>query len=288
MNQIHPDRRDAAIKLMVEGCSLASITRITRIAKTTLIRLIRELGLLSFAYHEAFAKSLPCGTLQVDETWSFVAMKRKNVPEEKRGAFGNGDVWNWTALDAESRFLVCWLFADHSSESAQDFMREIKTRIAGDFTISADGLHSYPYAINRAFGPYAMRPVDPTGSSTNRMERWNLTLRMGNRRFTRSTNAFSKSLENHFYAMAIFAFHYNFVRHNSAVAGTPAMAIGLIGRALTFDDLYTLAAFGGLDLDAARKACDRSLKIETAKILQWGASSKVREYVLIRPEAATA
>lgn len=77
--------------------------------------------------------------------------------------------------------------------------------------------------------------------STSYMERWNLTLRMQNRRFTRLTNGFSKKLENHCHMLAITMVFYNFCRkHRSLQGRTPAMAAGITKYVWKASDLLAL------------------------------------------------
>lgn len=219
--------------------------------------------------------------VQCDEVWSFCYSKQKNVPEQFRGRSGYGSVWTWTAIDADSKLMISWMVSDRNQEAADALIRDLKKRTFWRVQISTDGLPEYFNAILKHYRygeadhgeiikTYASSKVVPGTSpksagryspgrlmkvekriafgqpldkhiSTSFMERWNLTLRMQNRRFTRLTNGFSKKLENHCFMLAITMVFYNFCRkHRSLQGRTPAMAAGITKYVWTASDLLAL------------------------------------------------
>ena len=217
--------------------------------------------------------NLPCKRLQVDEIWSFVFAKQKNVkPEHFKDGKHAGDVWTWIAIDADTKLIPSFMIGQRDPETARVFMEDLAGRLANRVQLTSDGLKAYLTAVKAAFGndiDYAMlikvyadtsegqkryspadcigckketikgRP-DPEHISTSYVERQNLTLRMHNRRLTRLTNAFSKKVENHLASLAIHYMHYNFVRIHSSLRVTPAMAAGVTARLWSVEDLVRL------------------------------------------------
>jgi IS1 family transposase len=210
--------------------------------------------------------------VQVDEIWQFVYAKAKNVPAEKRGTFGVGDVWTWVAIDADSKLILSWRIGPRDAATAHDLMQDLASRVRGHIQLTTDGNRLYINAVEDAFAAnvdYAMLqkvygvdpaeerryspPVvlstfsevvtgtpDPKHISTSYIERQNLTMRMSMRRFTRLTNGFSKKLENHAAAVALHYMHYNFVRIHRTLRVTPAMQAGLTDRVWSIEDIVRL------------------------------------------------
>ena len=221
---------------------------------------------------------LPCKHIQCDEIWSFVYSKAKNVPREHDGEFGYGDVWTWTAIDADTKLVPCWLVGLRGAGYAYEFMSDLRSRLANRVQITTDGHKVYLWAVEDAFRSevdyamlvklYGQQPEsetkyspakciaaeahviqgnpDPAKISTSFAERQNLTMRMNMRRFTRLTNAFSKKLENHVYALALYFMHYNFARPHKTLAypypRTPAMASGLTDKIWQISDIVNLTS----------------------------------------------
>jgi len=274
MNSLSSEKRTQIITALVEGNSIASTCRMLNVAKMTVLSLLAEVGTACSAFQDRWLRNLDTKRVQVDEIWSFVGMKAKNVPAEKRGVFGYGDVWTFTAIDADSKLLITWKLGSKTQEAGIEFMCDLASRISGRVQITSDGWHSYPAAVDAAFDRERIdfatqvklfsEPVrderrkyspsrfigteikkifgepDDEHISTSFVERSNLTWRMSNRRMTRLTNAFSKKVENHAHQLAINFMHYNFVRIHRTLRCTPAMAAGITDYVWQMSDLLDL------------------------------------------------
>jgi IS1 family transposase len=261
---------------MVEGMSIRAISRVTGASKNTIVKLLAEVGEACSKYQDETLRNLPCKRLQVDEIWSFVGMKQRNVPANLQGAPGLGDTWTWTAIDADTKLIASWLVADRSPNAARIFIRDLQSRLANRVQLTTDGLKTYlsavaqempeadyamliklygdsidnPKASQRRYSPaevigtekkvIAGKP-DPAHISTSFAERQNLTMRMSMRRFTRLTNAFSKKVENHIHAISLYFMHYNFARIHQTLKVTPAMEAGVTDHLWSLEDIAALA-----------------------------------------------
>ncbi len=256
MNKLPSAKRAEILGMMVEGVSLRAISRLTGASKNTIVKLLEDAGEAFSYYQDQHLRSLTCKRLQVDEIWSFVHCKQRNVASAKAAPRQAGDIWTWTAIDADTKLVASWLVGSRDAGSAHVFMQDLKDRLANRVQLTSDGHGPYLAAVEDAFGAeidYAMlvkqygtpegaigryspgacvgaekrrvegRP-NPDHISTSFAERQNLSMRMGNRRMTRLTNAFSKKAENHAYSMAIYFMHYNYVRIHQTLRCTPAMA----------------------------------------------------------------
>ena len=276
MNKLSLERKTQVIKVLCEGNSIRSTARITGTAINTVVKLLREVGAACLDYQDKTMRNLPCKKLQCDEIWSFVYAKAKNVPEEHNGEFGYGDVWTFTAIDADTKLVPAWFVGLRNVDFACEFINDLKGRLANRVQLTTDGHGMYLEAIEYNFGgdiDYGMLVklygTEPEGSrryspakclsatkhimqgkpdyeaiSTSYVERQNLTMRMSMRRFTRLTNAFSKKLENHEYALALYFMHYNFARSHKSLANpyprTPAMAAGISNHIWTIEEMVKL------------------------------------------------
>lgn len=250
MNKLSIERKAKIIKVLCEGNSIRSTARINEAAINTVVKLLKDVGATCLDYQDKAMNNLTCKKLQCDEIWSFVYAKAKNVPEEHNGKFGYGDVWTFTAIDADTKLIPCWLVGQRDIEHAQLFIDSLKPRLTSRVQLTTDGHKMYLEAVEHAFGAdidYAQlvklygqdietekrySPAQCIGAekhivqgnpdikavSTSYVERQNLTMRMGMRRFTRLTNAFSKKLGNHYYALALYFMHYNFARPHKSLA----------------------------------------------------------------------
>lgn len=273
MNQLDSLKRAQVLSAICEGNSIRSITRMFRVGKNTVARLLVEAGAACAAYQDKALRNLTCQRVQCDEIWSYIGAKDKNVPVERRGEFGVGSVWTWVALDADTKLCCSWMIGSRDGYAAQEFIRDLASRLANRIQLTTDGHRVYVEAVERAFGndvDYAMliklygadiepgdarysptqviscRAVDITGKpdakhvSTSYVERQNLTMRMCMRRFTRLTNGFSKKLDNHVAAVSLHFMYYNFVRIHQSLRVTPAMAAGVTDRLWDMGDVVAL------------------------------------------------
>lgn len=282
MNKLKKDKQIQIISGLVEGNSLRATARMCEVAFNTVLKLMPEIGRSCEDYQRRVLVNLPCKRVQCDEIWSFCYAKEKNVPEELRGHFGYGDVWTWVAICADTKIVPCWRIGDRDAWNAQHFMYDLSHRLANRVQLTTDGHRVYLQAVEMAFGTeidYAMlvkiyssdrgegeirySPPDYTGCrtmplignpkprdiSTSFAERQNLTMRMKMRRFTRLTNAFSKKLDNHRWAVALHFMHYNFCRVHQTLRVTPAMESGIADHVWTIEELIGL-----LDVRAEARA----------------------------------
>src|ERR1700680_4744280 len=273
MNRLSIADRATILGMMVEGNSLRSCARMADVSVITVMKLLVDLGRACEQFHDEHVKNVPVRRLQCDEIWCFVGAKAKNVTPEKK-AEGWGDTWTWTGLDADTKLCVSYLVGGRDGGWAKEFMQDCANRITGRVQITTDGHKAYLEAVEDAFGAdidYAQlqkiygAPTDaemrryspaqcigadmtvvsgdpnPKHVSTSYVERHNLTMRMGMRRFTRLTNGFSKKIENHTAAVALHMMHYNFVRIHQALRVTPAMAAGVSDHVWGLEEMALLA-----------------------------------------------
>lgn len=275
MNKLDAKTRALIIRLLVEGNSIRATSRIADVSKNTVNKLLIDAGKACAAYHDEHVRGVAATHVQADEIWAFCYAKQKNVAAAKAAPAEAGDIWTWTALDPASKLMISYTVGDRSQRTAREFMFDLAARIEGRCQLTTDGHGAYLKAVADAFGgdvDYAMlvkQYGDPTGTkgherkyspaectgaikepilgkpdmamvSTSHVERQNLTMRMGMRRFTRLTNAFSKKAENHAYAVALHFMHYNFCRTHKSLRMTPAMAAGLSASPWEVEDIVAL------------------------------------------------
>jgi IS1 family transposase len=273
MNILDKEKRARILNCLVEGCSMRSTQRLTGVAKKTVERLLVSAGTACADYMDKVMVNLPCKLLQVDEMWSFTYAKQKNVPKHMKGRKDVGDTWTWIAMDAKSKLIPCFHVGKRDATDAYQFINDLAPRLASRVQLTSDGLKAYVEAVEGAFGAdidfaqlvklYGNEERGPevrysppvctgarktriTGNpvrkhiSTSHVERQNLTMRMGNRRFTRLTNAFSKKLENHRHHAAIHFMYYNFCRIHQSLRVTPAMEAGITDHVWTLEEVVGL------------------------------------------------
>lgn len=273
MNRLNTTNRVQVVRCLLEGCSIRSTVRMTGVAKNTVTKLAVDLGAACAAFHDEKVRGIAAKRVQCDEIWAFVGSKQKNTSPEK-AAIGWGDAWTWTAIDAESKLIISYALGDRSANTAKYFMHDLAERVATRIQLTTDGYRVYANAVEGAFGAdvdYAMlvklygapggvdsesrySPAkcigcrtgilagdpDPAHISTSYVERQNLNMRMGMRRFTRLTNAFSKKIENHYAALSMYFVFYNFCRVHQSLRVTPAMEAGLTDHVWEIEEMLGL------------------------------------------------
>lgn len=270
MNRLSKGKQAQVISSLVEGNSLRATARMCGVNVNTVMWLLGDVGKVCAAYQDRAIRNLTCKRVQCDEIWSFCYAKEKNVPQEKKGKFGFGDIWTWVALCADTKLVIAWRVGDRNAWHAQHFMYDVAARLSNRVQLTTDGHRVYLQAVEQAFGndiDYAMlvklygsdrgegearysppefvscRSVPIIGDpqsryiSTSYVERQNLTMRMNMRRFTRLTNGFSKKVDNHKAAIALHYMHYNFCRIHSTLRVTPAMESGISDHVWTVAEI---------------------------------------------------
>ncbi len=272
MNRLPIAKRAQIIQMLVEGSSLRATSRMADVSINTVTKLLVDVAEAAYQYHDRAVRDVRCKRVQADEIWCFVGAKAKNVPAAREQE-GWGDVWTWTAIDADTKLCVSYLVGGRDGWWATEFMKDVAGRIRGRVQLTTDGHRAYLNAVEDAFGSdvdYAqlqkvygasneghsryspgtcigcdMKTVsgapNPKHVSTSYVERANLTMRMGMRRFTRLTNAFSKKVENHAAAVALHFIHYNFARIHKTLRITPAMAAGISDHVWSYEEIAQLA-----------------------------------------------
>lgn len=273
MNRLDIKKRAQILHLLVEGNSLRATARIADVSRNTVDKLLNDVGSACLGYQDQTLRNLSRKRLQCDEIWSFVYAKKKNVPKQKQGIFGHGDVWTWVALCADTKLVPCWYVGSRDADAAKVFIDNLASRLSHRVQVTTDSLKAYVEAIEDAFGgdvDYAQlvklygpapgqekrySPAQCNGTkrkrvqgkpdkrhiSTSFSERQNLTMRMSMRRFTRLTNAFSKKLENHMHAISLHYMYYNFGRIHQSLRVTPAMEAGISDHVWTLEEIAALA-----------------------------------------------
>jgi IS1 family transposase len=273
MNKLPLAKRTQILAMLCEGSSMRSISRVADVSINTVSKLLAEAGEACLAIHNEEFRNVRAKRVQCDEIWSFCYAKAKNVATAKAAPDEAGDVWTWTALDSDSKLIVSYLVGGRDAGYALEFMDDLRGRLANRVQLTTDGHGPYLEAVEEAFGAdvdYAQlvklygeaskdrasperryspqvclgarkrvvegRP-DKKHVSTSHVERQNLTMRMSMRRFTRLTNAFSKKLDNHIHALALYFAFYNFCRIHKTLRMSPAMAAGITDRLWSLEDI---------------------------------------------------
>lgn len=270
MNRLSREKQAQIIHALVEGNSIRATARMMNVSKDTVVKLQVEAGYACADFQDKFFQNLTCKRIQVDEIWAFCYAKEKNVPSEKKGQFGYGDVWTWAAIDADTKLVPSFTIGNRTASSARILIEDLAGRLKSRIQLTSDGHKAYLEAVEGAFGceiDYAMlvktyestqdetrySPAkctsceaktitgnpDPEHISTSYVERQNLSMRMGIRRFTRLTNGFSKKVENHAAAVGLYYMHYNFCRVHTTLRCTPAMEAGLTDHIWTIEEMLS-------------------------------------------------
>lgn len=274
MNQLSAAARSQIVRCLVEGNGIRATSRLTGRNPETILKLLTGMGDAAWTFQDTALRNLPCKRVQCDEIWSFIGCKEGHLQPEER-QLGRGDVWTWTALDADTKLMVAWHVGLREYADACMFMEDLASRVAGRIQLTTDGHKGYRVAVEEAFGSdvdYANAikvyglPLDdnriearysaskckevnkivvtgnpdPDHISTSFMERMNLSIRMGNRRFTRLTNAFSKKFLNHQASINLQFVHYNWCRVHQTLRCTPAMEAGLTDHIWEVEEIIAL------------------------------------------------
>ena len=269
MNKLSLTKRVQILAMLCEGSSMRSISRVADVSINTVSKLLVEAGEACLVIHDETVRGVKASRIQCDEIWSLCHAKQKNVATAKAAPEGAGDVWTWTALDADTKLIVSYYVGDRSGESAMTLMDDLRARLASRVQLTTDGHKAYLEAVEGAFGadvdfaqlvklygptitaPGRYSPAECIGArkqrvegnpdiahvSTSYVERQNLTMRMSMRRFTRLTNAFSKKLDNHIHALALYFAFYNFCRIHKTLRVSPAMAAGITDTLWSLEDI---------------------------------------------------
>lgn len=272
MNRLDIKRQAQIISALVEGNSVRATCRMTGAAKGTVLKLLADIGKACAEYQDKVFHNLSCKNIQCDEIWAFCYAKEKNVPEDKKGKFGFGDTWTFTAICADTKIIPSWHIGRRDYFNAWEFMEDLASRLKNRVQLTTDGHKMYLEAVENAFGKdidfsqlvklYGVpdegekwySPAQCIGAqkvkiqgnpasekiSTSYVERQNLTMRMNMRRFTRPTNAFSKKIENLGHAVSLHFMNYNFCRIHQTLRVTPAMAAGVTDRLWEIQDILNL------------------------------------------------
>ena len=279
MNKLPIAKRVQILSMLCEGSSMRSVSRVCDVSINTVAKLLDEAGRAALAFHDERVRGLQSKRIQCDEIWSFVYAKNKNVVDAKAPPKGAGDVWTWTAIDADSKLICSWAVGQRDAYWASAFIDDLKTRLANRVQLTTDGLKHYLVAVEAAFGGtdidfaqlvkiYGDAPKRPGMDSAERkysppecigakktpivgepaaehistsyVERQNLTMRMSMKRFARLSNAFSKKLASHRSALALYFYFYNWCRIHKTLRVTPAMAAGLTDKLIGWEDLIEL------------------------------------------------
>jgi IS1 family transposase len=269
MNKLPIAKRVQILSMLCEGSSMRSISRVVDVSINTVTKLLVDAGETCLEMHDELVHDVKASKVQCDEIWSFCYSKQRNVEAAKAAPEEAGDVWTWTAIDADTKLIVSYFVGDRSGQSAIAMMDDLRSRLANRVQLTTDGHKAYLEAVEGAFGgdvDYAQlikmygptptpagrySPAECTGIkkvrvegdpdrkhvSTSYVERQNLTMRMSMRRFTRLTNAFSKKLDNHIHALALYFAFYNFCRIHKTLKVSPAMAAGITDKLWSLEDI---------------------------------------------------
>jgi len=272
MNKLPSAKRVQILNLLCEGMSMRAIARVADVSFNTVAKALVDAGTVCAEMHDEMVQGVTATRVQCDEIWAFNYCKQRAVATAKAATAAAGDIWTWTAIDADSKLIVSYLVGDRSSQAAMELMDDLRGRLVNRVQLTTDGHRAYLEAVEAvegAFGgdvDYAQiikmygptpspagrySPAECTGIkkvrvegdpdekhvSTSYVEVHNKTMRMHMRRFTRLTNGHSKKVANHAHMVALYTLFYNFIRTHGKLRMTPAMAAGIATTFMGFDDV---------------------------------------------------
>jgi IS1 family transposase len=275
MNKLPLAKRVQILSMLCEGSSMRSISRVADVSINTVYKLLAAAGPVCARFHDEAVRGVASKRIQCDEAWAFCYAKQKNVATAKAAPEDAGDVWTWTALDADSKLILSWAVGGRDAGYALALMDDLRSRVTTPVQLTTDGHRAYLEAVEEAFGAdidYGMlvklygaetggqgherkyspvrmhwrsetddhRQPRPKARQHSYTERHNLTMRMSMRRFTRLTNAFSKKVDNYCHALTLYFVFYNFVRRHQTLRVSPAMAGGISDRLWSMEDIVAL------------------------------------------------
>src|SRR5580704_17671171 len=279
MKKLAAEIRSNILHLLMEGTSIRAAARITGVSKTTILKLVEDAGQAAAWYQDCTLRNLPSEKIQIDEVWGFVGCKQANRAKAKIKAVGRGDAWLWVVTCADTKLVPTFFIGQRDTASAYELLSDLGERLDGRrIQLTTDGFRAYVPMVEATLDPMNVDfaqlqkqygpsyegtkgsaerryspavcigakkvPVtgnpDPKHISTSYAERNNLNVRMHSRRMTRLTNAFSKKIENHRYAMALHFLYYNFVRVHQTLKMSPAMAAGVTKRLWEMKDVVDM------------------------------------------------
>jgi IS1 family transposase len=273
MNVLPREKQIEIIAALCEGIGQRAVTRLTGTDRKTVARLALRMGRGCAELHDRMMVGLHVNRLELDELWSYVGKKQKNVT--RKDVAVTGDQYTYVALAASTRAIVSYRTGKRDTDNTLEFIHDLRERVIGMPEISTDGFLPYQNAIRSAFGNRVSHGVIvktysvtnlavkdaarryspaqvvavardvvsgiPAHISTSYVERSNLTLRMSSKRFSRLSNGFSKKLEPHYAAVALYVAHYNLCRVHEALRATPGMGLGIADRVWTISELIDAA-----------------------------------------------
>jgi IS1 family transposase len=256
------------IRLLVEGCSVRSIERVTGTHRDTILNVLMLVGERCERLLESKIQGLPVQDVQCDEIWGYVGCKQKrNVSDDPT----RGDAYCFVAIERNTKLVLTWHLGRRTARDTFAFTEKINEATRGQFQITTDGFKPYFDAVHHSLGtrvdfaqlvkvysaprdgeqrysPAEVVDVVPlprwgqpelSRICTSHIERQNLSIRMGMRRMTRLTNAFSKKWENLKAAYSLWFAFYNFCRVHQTLRVTPAMESGLTSHVWSLCELIS-------------------------------------------------
>ena len=265
-----PEVAAKALNLMLEGMSVRAIERITGLHRDTILSLMNTAAIKARSVIEKHVWNISPRYVQMDEMFGFVHTREPHLRDTDPAEWGGTMLW--LALDSETKLIISHRVGDRNGVNAHAFVSDLRARTDGRYQLTSDQYNAYLGAVREHFGQnveYGMlrkiygrlrtdswygggeivgavprvkigRP-DFKRISTSHVERTNLSVRMHLRRFTRLTNAHSKTLANMKDAVALYVAFYNFCRAQKALGGTPAMRAGLTNHVWTIVELLGAA-----------------------------------------------